>query len=655
MKRLSSLLLYLSYSFFSFSQLDVYNSGITGEKMVEALSGVGVTFTNIDVTGCPALDQMAQFNGVQSDIGIDSGLIMTTGDAFLAEQPNLTGSEGVSVGSFDDGDSDLDDLISPNETEDACIIEFDLTMSGDTLKFNYVFASEEYNEYVCGNVNDAFGFFISGPGINGPFSNNSKNIALIPNSGGIPVSINTVNNGQVGDFGTLENCDNLDPNWTNNSGFFIDNTTGTTLEYDGFTTKLTVKTIVEPCETYHIKLAIADGGDPSYDSGVFLENGSFASAELNFGTAFTDVFEGCTEGGINFLRKDTTKQDFVYIYFGFGGTANNGIDYGVDDGSGNMIPFPDSLILAPGINGTTISIIGDGDGINEDNEEIVIYVLIEDCENGLIPIDSITLTLHDFIYLDIFPDTLVCPNSEIEFNVHFDADTGSIQQFTFDGADYPFEFLLENSIYSETDGFYKADSSLLFSSITDTMMIISIVDSFGCVGTDTLTYDVLEPELTNFTYAYEDPSDPRVIQFINLSQFNSSVGYRWEFLDSSGTISLQTEPIHIFPDTGRYFVGLSAVGPNVVDCPIFKEVEIRPLEVPNVITPNQDGHNDYFEAFGLYDYHLTIYNRWGKTVFEDEFYKNTFNAEGLSDGQYFYHIEYELKGYSFKGWFQVLR
>lgn len=121
--------------------------------------------------------------------------------------------------------------------------------------FQFVFGSEEYPEYV-NQFNDVFGFFINGPGINGPHSNNSKNIALIPGTN-TPVSINNVNEG-------------------NNSEYFVVNDLDF-IQYDGFTTVFTAESEVQPMQTYHIKLAIGDGVDHFYDSGVLLQASSFCS------------------------------------------------------------------------------------------------------------------------------------------------------------------------------------------------------------------------------------------------------------------------------------------------------------------------------------------------------------------------------------------
>ena len=52
---------------------------------------------------------------------------------------------------------------------DAAVLEFDFIAISDTILFDFVFASDEYLEFVNTAFNDVFGFFLSGPGINGPY------------------------------------------------------------------------------------------------------------------------------------------------------------------------------------------------------------------------------------------------------------------------------------------------------------------------------------------------------------------------------------------------------------------------------------------------------------------------------------------------------
>src|SRR5690606_1780277 len=102
------------------------------------------------------------------------------------------------------------------------ILEFDFVPNGDSLMFRYVFASKEYPGYTCSSFNDAFGFFISGPGINGPFSNNAINIALIPGTD-VPVAINTLNSGTPSGGNLASTCFNANPDWVEHSMYFVEN------------------------------------------------------------------------------------------------------------------------------------------------------------------------------------------------------------------------------------------------------------------------------------------------------------------------------------------------------------------------------------------------------------------------------------------------
>ena len=114
--------------------------------------------------------QIAYFNGVNSNIGLDGGIVMGTGDVSVLN-PSNTQESPVSTNS---GDEDLitlansvPELIGQTFTvasvNDISALEFDFIASSDTLSFRYVFASEEYNAYENSLYNDVFGFFISGP------------------------------------------------------------------------------------------------------------------------------------------------------------------------------------------------------------------------------------------------------------------------------------------------------------------------------------------------------------------------------------------------------------------------------------------------------------------------------------------------------------
>ncbi len=137
-------------------------------------------------------DGFGEFSYTGSLLDINEGIILTSGTI-----ENAIGPNNVSNRSFQQyrPGSALLDVVTGRTTHDACRFEFDVIPGGDSLTFDFVFASEEYNEWVGSQYNDVFGFFISGPGITGDAGIGSDhNIALIPNSTQA-VTINNVNNG----------------------------------------------------------------------------------------------------------------------------------------------------------------------------------------------------------------------------------------------------------------------------------------------------------------------------------------------------------------------------------------------------------------------------------------------------------------------------
>lgn len=251
----------------AFAQLVVSNGQTPAALVQDVLLGGGVTASNITFNGQPATSpntQAASFNSANANVGVGSGVLLATGDAAVALGPNT--SSGAYLGGYTGyADQDLS-VLAGVPVFDAAVLEFDFVPSGGSISFDFVFASEEYIEYVGAGYNDVFGFFLSGPGINGTFSNNSVNIALVPGTS-TPVAI-----------------DNVNP--MSNPAYYTDNGDGYMMpfygdpyyvQFDGFTVPLTATYPVQCGQSYHIKLAVADAGDEILDSGVFLEAGAFAS------------------------------------------------------------------------------------------------------------------------------------------------------------------------------------------------------------------------------------------------------------------------------------------------------------------------------------------------------------------------------------------
>ncbi len=408
-------------------QVDV---NTTPDEIVALLVGDGVSYSNVTYTG--DLAQFGSFDENGSGFGLANGVILGTGDVTMAEGPNDSGSESLMVDNASFGDQDLEDVAGV-EMNDVAILEFDFVPMGSDITFHYVFGSEEYNEYVCGDYNDAFGFFLSGPGINGGFSspsgfpNGSVNIALIP-GGNIGVSIGTVNNGSVGEFGFEENCANLDPNWESNTEYFIDNDNGLYVQYDGYTVVMEAYHEVQCGETYHIKIAIGDGYDSSFDSGVFLEENSFSSAvpstaELNIlqDTPIENgVFENCGGAILEFIRNENDLSDELTVDLIYSGDAENGIDY----------DLPTSITFPAGESMLQLDFDPFADPFTEPLENVLISMSFVDGCLAEQNIDLIELIIVDVQPLGLTTnDVAICGDEQVELIPEV---TGGISPYSYD-------------------------------------------------------------------------------------------------------------------------------------------------------------------------------------------------------------------------------
>ena len=406
------------------AQLTVSNTMTPTQLVQNVLLGGGVTASNITFNGVSVA--AGSFNGTSSNIGFSSGVILATGDVGVAVGPNNSGSLSNGGSGSSSTDPELTS-IATNTLYDATILEFDFVPVSDTVKFRYVFASEEYPEYVCSNYNDVFGFFISGPNpAGGTYTN--KNIAIIPTSAPpLAVAINSVNPGVAGSSGT-GTCTSLAY-----SSLYFDNQTppGTSVQYDGFTVPLTAISAVNCGQTYHIKIAIADVGDAAFDSGVFLEAGSFSSVgvtivpEISYGGSNdSTLYEGCGTACIHFIRTSNLSQADT-ITVNIGGSAINGVDYNTGVVG---VSIPTQLIFLAGQDSVSYCINAVSDGITEGLDTITLAIV----QTG--PCQS--LTTRATIYLNEYSpmalttsDTILCNTLgpvTLLANV-----TGGVQPYTY--------------------------------------------------------------------------------------------------------------------------------------------------------------------------------------------------------------------------------
>ncbi|HNW98585.1 MAG TPA: choice-of-anchor L domain-containing protein, partial [Bacteroidales bacterium] len=410
------------------STLVVDNTTYSAEDLVNNYLVSGCLETkNIKFTGNSA--QIGYFTGGSSTIGYYSGLVLSSGNAKDAEGPNNVSNKQTSYGRA--GDSNIDAIVSPDKSNDASVLEFDFKPSSNTVSFRYVFASEEYNEYV-NKFNDAFGFFLTG----GSYTN--KNIALIPGTS-TPVTINNVNNGYraAPDKGTgpCTNCSYYRDNCNGGLGYNV--------QCDGLTTVLTATASVTACNWYHIKLVVADVGDDILDSWVFLEANSFTSGDgITLATAnptATDVsYEGCTSS-IVFTRADVTNTSSpISVSYTMSGSATNGTDYSSLSGSAT-IPSGETSVTVP--------VVALNDASTEGEELIILTVNSGGCPCSAVTLKD-TIKLRDYTDVTaniVQADQAVCSGTSLALT---SSATGNLLQYTWHSGSLTGPILTHNANYT---------------------------------------------------------------------------------------------------------------------------------------------------------------------------------------------------------------
>jgi CHU_C Type IX secretion signal domain len=578
----------------------------------DVLLGTGITASSITYSG--DITARGRFNGTLSNIGFTDGVLLATGSITNAIGPNVAGGITTNFGT-PSTDPELA-AIAAGSLNDAAILEFDFVPTSDSLKFRYAFASDEYLEFVAAGFNDAFGFFISGPNpAGGTYVN--QNIALIPGTS-TPVTIDNVNSGV-------------------NAAYYFDNETppGATIEYDGFTVPLTAKAAVTCGQTYHIKIAIADVGDGAWDSGVFLEAGSFSSQgvtivpEISYGGANdSTLYEGCGLACIYFVRTSNVgNADTINVTIG--GSAVNGVDY--NTGITGVL-LPNQLIFVAGQDSISYCINAVADGITEGLDTITLSII----QTGpcLSAVTSATIYLNEYLPITLVAsDTTFCNlGGTAQLNA---AVTGGVQPYT----------------YTWTGGLASVYNPSITVSAT-TSYTVTVNDA--CTGSPDPTpavTDVSTITVAVFAPLTVNAGDDLIVcpgDVINLAALISGGGapyiYNWTTIIGGDTVDFPNNASTslIANGSGTYQLSIVDVCTNSQNdqVSIFVEPSCI-LSIPNIITP--DGHgpvvNEFFYVENLDKFpgsSLTIYNRWGNKIYETTDYKNNWTSSKYVDGVYYY-------------------
>lgn len=583
------------------AQINTSTAYTPQQLVTDVLLGPGIIASGITYTG--AADAIGFFNnGLAGTIplGIDSGVVMTTGtvlnNGFGPQGPNNMTGAGTDNGQ--PGDAYLTSIAGA-QTFNAAILEFDFIPMSDSVKFRYVFGTDEYMEYVSGGFADVFAFVLSGVSVTLP----ATNIALIPMTA-TPVTALNVNA-------------NVNPQ------YYVDNENppGTCVQYDGFTTVLTAKYPVQCGETYHIRLAIADALDGAVDAGVFLEAGSFTTGQVSLATEISygsnndsTLYEGCGQACIILARTGNISQSDT-VSLAISGTAINGIDF--------LPALPSVIIFQPGQDSVIICITAIQDGNPEGLETLIINSTAQGpCVQS---VTSLTLYISDFLPLvaNAGPDTAMCSANPVVIG---GGASGGVEPYT----------------YLWSTG--ATTSQITVQPTTTTTYYVQVTDVCGSpMGVDSVTVYLPSAQALQATASSDQEICAGDAVVLTVSANGGSQPYfvQWTTYAGSDTVPYPNATLNAFtPTTSGLFVVTvqEACGAQVSDSISILMNDCMVL-APNVFTPGSDGVNDLLVFQGLEDYpnsRLNVYNRWGNKIYESLNYQNNWNGDKVVDGTYYY-------------------
>lgn len=538
------------------------------------LLGSGVTVSNISYSGSPAA--IGSFTANNTNLGLSSGVVITTGSINGAggpQGPNNVENSGVDNNAG--GYSPLNSIAGA-PTYNAAIVSFDFVPFSDSVEFRYVFGSEEYLEFVGSEYNDAFAFFIAGPGIPG----GQQNMARLPN--GTPVAINNIHSATTNTFGS----------WgAQNAQYYVNNSGGSTIQYDGFTRVLTARSKVQCGETYRLIIAIADAGDAIYDSGIFLEANSLSSPTLFDIDHFLSqqlfsnpdvAAEGCVETTVTLTRSLQNINSALTLPIIVSGTATEGVDYST---------LPNSITFPAGVSQVQFTFTAFEDGIAEGFESIdLTFPYTDPCGNPQEFVLNLGIDDINPLEVEITGEDITCPGEEIEL---FANATGGSPEYTYlwsTGETTPSIMVSPNSTQS-----YSV-------SVIDACLGVSVTDNYQVV------VPVYPPLVLNQTPDLEDicPYVPFDLE-ANASGGLAPYSYEWTSNMSPNILSTNSTYTAIPSTTTVYTVAVTDIcgqetSANIVytilSPPLVLEmsptVELCPGDSVEISVQATGGYGQYF-------------------------------------------------------------
>jgi gliding motility-associated-like protein len=198
---------------------------------------------------------------------------------------------------------------------------------------------------------------------------------------------------------------------------------------------------------------------------------------------------------------------------------------------------------------------------------------------------------------------------------------------------------------------------------------LEITTAEGCLSeiVKTVEITIYDQPVADFRFDPESPSFNESVTFEDLSI--NAAAWQWAFGD--GGTSTNQNPTYTYEDRGVYDVVLIVNNEICYDTARYTIIIEEPIifYVPNVFTPDGNSFNEIFQpvftsGFDPYDFHLSIFNRWGELIFESydasKGWNGSYGTNGLvQDGVFVWKIEFNDinsdKKYTYSGHVTVLK
>lgn len=682
LKNIVLLSIFLLYSLFTTSQVQLTQDNLTPTEFANLLVGNGVTISNITFNGSTAdintpKISLGRFEG-ESNLDISNGLVMSLERASYLIGAN--NNEGTAPTFFNQAFEDLEMIIDTgfsaltydadltpiipggNPAEFIIVLEFDFVPSSNQFNINYVWASEEYLRYsppcntvpdpFLGETNeglyDVFGMFLTGPN---PAGGNytGENICTLPD--GTVISTETVNPSFNSEY-FIHNYHfpntATDPDEISGLAYILDSvpdcpsTVNQTHQYNGWTTKMNSSRELYCDSTYHMKIAIASVGDFDVPSAILLQTGSFSASPLSISAVNSltgsPSYEGCGTNTFYFTRPGSDASNSMTLNLTYSGTATNP-DYS---------NLPTTITFNPG--DTTVSFDFEvfEDNTAEGEETIIVSTEVPDpCNLGQTTTVTGTCIINDYPEMTVIASdaTADCPrldSLEITSSV-----TGGIPGYSYSW--------YNNATTESINAPINVQGTTTYT--------VTVTDA--CQKTQTGTGSVIvNPYPASFTASPTIGSAPLAVTFTNTSQDGQN--YTWNFDNGEPTVSVNdlSQQNTTYTEAGTYTPTL--IMTNAQGCydsaSVLITVEVDPyLEAPNSFTPNGDGVNDvyhFINVASVSEFECFILDRWGNllhTITDVNSGWDGSNPAGqpVADGTYFYTYKAkslsgnEIKGHGF--------